>query len=198
MSVASKNIPVALVTGILGLGLGIGGGIVLANFIEKEQKADADPDPDGNLKSMKGPPGMGPMPGGKGMPGGGKGAPKGDGAGGGRGGPGPKAQLTTLVTKLDVLTRKPLAVDLTPEQKKQVQEQLAGIDANDALSDDDAKAKLDAILKLVEGHKATLEAAGFRWPTAGAGGMPPQTPPNPLKVGEGNEHLKSLRSTLGK
>ena len=39
MSIASKKVPIAFVTGLIGLGLGIGGGIVLANFIEKEQKA---------------------------------------------------------------------------------------------------------------------------------------------------------------
>jgi hypothetical protein len=201
MSVASKSVPLAFVTGIIGLGLGIGGGIVLANFIEKEKEAkkkEENPFPDDMraiLSAKGGAPGVGISPRDGKEPG--KGGSKG--AGGGKDGGGffgPKMQLTTLVTKLDVLTKKPLSVELTADQKKQIQEQLAGVENGDTLADAEAQAKLDAIMKLVEGHKAALADAGFRWPAPGRGGFPP--PNNPLKEGEGNEHLKSLRETLGK
>ena len=96
-----------------------------------------------------------------------------------------------------MLTKKPLAIELTADQKAQLRDALAGIESQDTLADADAQAKLDAILKVVDGHRAALEAAGFRWPGPG-GGFPPAPPANPLKEGEGNEHLNSLRTTLGK
>jgi hypothetical protein len=197
MSIASKKVPIAFVTGIVCLGLGIAGGIVAANFIEKETKADnkATDDGGGDPKGAKGEPGGKGGFGGGGKGGGGKG---GGGKGGGKGGGGnpfgPKFQLTTLVTKLDLLTKKPLSVELTPDQKKQIQEQLAGLETADTLSNEEAQAKLDALLKVVEGHRATLEAAGFPWPGAAF----PKLADNPLKEGPGNDHLKSLRTTLGK
>ena len=46
------------------------------------------------------------------------GAPKGGGANS-------KAQLAQLIAKLDTLTAKPLSINLTPEQKKQVREIVA-------------------------------------------------------------------------
>ena len=147
--------------------------------------------------------GMGGMGKGGGMPGGAKGGDKGakgaGGAGGGKGGftPNPKTQLTQLVAKLDTLTKKPLVVELTPDQKKQVKELLADLDGKESLSDDDAKAKYEAILKLVEGNKETFEAAGFRWP-GGAFAPPGDPPANPFKEGEPASRLKSLRETIGK
>ena len=148
------------------------------------------------------PGGMGAMGKGGGMPGGAKGGDKGGakGTGGAKGGftPNPKTQLTQLVAKLDTLTKKPLVVELTLDQKKQVRELLADLDGKDSISDDDAKAKYDAILKLVEGNKETFEAAGFRWP-GGAFAPPGGDPPaNPFKEGEPAIRLKSLRETIGK
>jgi hypothetical protein len=63
------------------------------------------------------------------------------------------------------------------------------------MSDDEAKVKLEAFLKLLESQKETLEAAGFRWP--GAQGAPPSEPrPNPFKGGDAAERLKSLRESM--
>jgi hypothetical protein len=200
MSVASARVPGAVVSGVICLLLGVAGGVVIASFTEfnLNKQAAANPDAGGEATDGGGKGGMPPMAGG-GM-GGGKG-----GGGKGKGGftPSPKAQLTQLVGKLDVLTKKPLAVSLTPDQKKQATEILAGIEAKDALSDDEAKAKLDALLKLVEGQRDTLEAAGYRWPDAGGGrpgggGMGGGPPPNPFKEGEPGAQLKSLQDTLGK
>lgn len=200
MSVASARVPGAVVSGVICLLLGVAGGVVIASFTEfnLNKQAAANPDAGADAKEGGGTGGMTMPPG---MGGGGKG-----GGGKGKGGftPSPKAQLTQLVSKLDVLTKKPLAVTLTPDQKKQAKEVLAGVEAQDVLSDDEAKAKLDALLKLVEGQRETLEAAGYRWPGAGGGGRPggggppPPPPPNPFKEDEPNARLKSLQDTLGK
>jgi hypothetical protein len=211
------NVPAAVVTGIVCLGLGVAAGIVLAEFVtEKHKQAGAAPAP-GEGDDAKGAPGgkgMGMPPGG----GGGGGGGKGGGKGGKGGGPNPRTQLAQLVNKLDTLTAKPLSVQLTPDQKQQVKEQLAGLDAKDELGEEEAKAKLDALLKVVEGQKDTLVAAGYFWPGGGGGGPPgggggggfggggpPGGPPgggnpnaNPFKTGQNADHLKSLQTTLGK
>ena len=145
MSVASAKMPAALVSGIVCLMLGVGGGIFLAPFVDIGQKkeatgGEAPAADDGKAKTM--PP---TMPGGKGggMPGakgGGGGMPGAKGGGGGFGGgkgPSPKVQLAQLVTKLETLSKKPLAVELTADQKKDAKAILADIDAKDALSDED-------------------------------------------------------------
>jgi hypothetical protein len=149
------------------------------------------------------------MPGGGGRGGAGGGAPggaRGGGGGGGRGAPSPKAQLATLVSKLDVLTEKPLTVNLSAEQQKQVREQLTGLADADELSDDAAKEKLDKLLDVLKDQKDTFEAAGYRWPGAGNAGGPPggggpgggQQPANPFKGEENSKHLKQLTGRLGK
>ena len=126
---------------------------------------------------------------------------------------------------MDTLTKETLHVDLTPDQKKQLKKELAGLDDADAMTADAANAKLDAILKLLEGHRKTLEAAGYNWPEvavapapkvvlppAPAPGAPPTPPPggppgppmgappptpNSFKAGPNADHLKSLRNVLG-
>lgn len=210
MSVATSKVPTVIVSSFVCLLLGVGIGVaVMGTMGDKfNRPANATPDAgaaaaDPNAGDGKGvPAGMPPMGGMAGA----KGGAKGGGMGGMGRGPSAKTQLAQLVSKLDVLTKKPLAVQLTAEQKQQAKEILAGIDEKDDLSDEDAKAKLDALLKLVEGQKETLEAAGYRWPGApggggfgggapgGPGGGPP--PPNPFKAGDNGERLKSLRGTL--
>lgn len=209
MSVASARVPAAAVSGIICLMLGIAGGVVIGGLanVRVDNQAAANPDNGGETKEGgKGGP-MAGMGGGKG--GGMKGGGKGGGGKGGFGGPSPKVQLAQLVGKLDVLTRTPLSVQLTPDQKTQMKEVLAGLDAKDELTDEEAKAKLDALLKVVEGQKETLIEAGYRWPSAGGGGGgfgggppgaggPPQQPPNPFKEGERAKQLKSLEARVAK
>ncbi len=150
------------------------------------------------------------------------GAPKAKGAGGGGGGQNPKTQLAQLITKLDLLATKSLAIDLTPEQKQTIQEKLAGLDEESELSADVAKARLDALVGIItKDQRAMLESTGFRFPTVGGGrggqggggggGRGGQgggggglggggqargggDVPNPFKDGANNEHLKSLRA----
>jgi hypothetical protein len=126
----------------------------------------------------------------------GRGGPGGGGPGG-RGGFGgmrdnPKIQLANLVAKLDDLTRKPLEVKLTEDQKKRVREQLKGLDEQKELTDDDAKKRLDALLEIVKDQSETLKSAGYPWPGEGRGRDNQPPAPNPFQAGKNNEHLKSL------
>ncbi len=110
-------------------------------------------------------------------------------------GPTSKSQLAAFVAKLDVLTRKPLTVKLTTDQKAKVREQLEGLEDKEELSEEDAKKTLNALLEIVKENKETLEAAGYRWP--GQGGTPPPSDiPNPFKEKGDGDHLKSLRGQL--
>ena len=148
----------------------------------------------GKMAAMMGKGGMG--GGGMGKGGMGKG-----GMGGGMGGGGaqPKAQLAGLVDKLDLLTAKPLAIQLTDEQRAKIAEQLKGLDQAKELTDEEAKKKLDALTETLKPYRETLEAAGYRWPGAGGGGgRQPPPPPNPFMEEKNNKHLKDLQDRLTK
>jgi hypothetical protein len=212
MAFFQAKVPAALASGLICLFVGGGLGAAIVGYSQaKPEQAEAAPaEEDGKGANSKGPNDKG----GKG----GKGNKKGMGGmgGGGQRGPSAKAQLGQLVQKLDVLTKQSLHVELTPDQKKQVKEALAGLGAKREVSDDEAKAKLDALLKALEGQRETLTEAGYRWPSGGApgggGGAPtrsptetppfPPTPPappqNPFAGGDGAKHLKSLEATLSK
>jgi hypothetical protein len=161
----------------------------------------------------EGPPagGMGPPPG-MGKDGGagpklGGGAGKGKGGGNPKGGfgggpPGPRVQLVSLVNALDTLVDRPVALALTADDKKAIAAQLDGLDATGEIKDEDAKARLDAILKVVEKDRKALEAVGYRWPSPYAMGPPkggfPKDSPNPFAEGQNKEKLKSLQERLDK
>jgi hypothetical protein len=123
------------------------------------------------------------------------------GMGGGMGGGGaqPKAQLAGLVDKLDLLTARPLAIQLTDEQRAKIAEQLKGLDEAKDLTDEEAKKRLDALMETLKPYRETLEAAGYRWPGAGGGGgQQPPPPPNPFMEEKNNKHLKELQERLTK
>jgi len=138
---------------------------------------------------------------GGGMMGGGGGMMGGGGmAGGGTSGrpPGAASQLTSLVAKLDLLTAKPLAINLTDAQKEKVRKQLQGLRKSDMLNENDARKKVDALQDILKDHKDALTAVGYRWPGQGGrsgGGM---KPPNPFKADEDGKHLKALEDRLAK
>jgi hypothetical protein len=196
MSVASANVPLAIVSGIVCLAVGVGAGAL--GMVTFGYKSKTPPEVSG--EGMPPPPSI-PVPGGGGM-GGGKGGGKGKGGGGGPGGaaagrgPSPKAQLTALVAKLDQLTQKPLTVELTPDQKKAAHDALKGLADADDLSDDDAKKRLDDLLALLKDKKETLEAAGYRWPGDAPPPPRPGGPPNPFKEDANAGHLKALDARL--
>jgi len=198
------KVPAIIATGIICLALGVGVGAVgMANIEFLLPKP-----PTGNNDMAGGPPSTSPddmrapggprgpfMPPGGGPPGGG--FPGGGPPGGGRG-PNPKNQLASLVTKLDQLTEKPLAITLTTEQQAKLSEQLKGIDEKSALTDEDAKKCLDAVLEIVQGDRDTLETAGFRWPGEGGGPRPPSNAPNPFTEPDNGKHLKALKERVTK
>lgn len=192
----------ALFLGIVGgFGAGVGLGVVGMGFLGyhwEPQTAEGDPR---EALARNAPPGMpGGMMGG-GMPGGmmgGGGMPPGMGGGGRGRGPNSKNQLASLIAKLDVLTHKPLAVHLNPEQKAEVRKQLKDLDAKEELSDDEAKTRLTALLEILKDHKKTLEDAGYRLPGGGGGGRGQRPPdaPNPFKEDGNAQHLKALNDLL--
>ena len=64
------------------------------------------------------------------------------------------------------------------------------------LTEEEAKAKLDALAAELKDYKSTLEAAGYRWP-GDAAPQPPASTGNPFKEQAG-QHLKALQERLAK
>jgi hypothetical protein len=136
----------------------------------------------------------------------GKGSPKGKGGFGGFGAPpSPRMQLASLVTALDTIVDKPVTVNLSPEDRAAIAKQLEGLDTASEIKDDDAKAKLEAIQKVLEKDRKALETVGYRWATDGKGGAPKgkggfgkDPPPNPFKEGTAAAQLKALLERLNK
>lgn len=196
------------IVGGVGAGAALGVAIVLAMIaLNVQMDRDYAGGGDGTSAAGGGPPGMG--KGGMGKGGMGKGGMGKGGMGkGGMGkggmakggaGPSPQTQLATLVSKLDLLTHKPLAVSLDTEQKKKMRESLDKLDSEKSLSDEQARAKLDDLRKiLTEEQRKTLGDAGFRWPAQGgaAPGAATEAPPNPFSDGENKDHLKSLLAEM--
>jgi hypothetical protein len=206
---AAVRVPASLAAALAAFAAGLGVGVILLTGFgyhwEKKDNAPSDPSAMGDGGGGGGG-GGGPMMMRMGMPDGGGQPGRGGRGGRGGGGPSPKVQLANLVDKLDVLTRKPLAVDLEGDKKKKVLEQLRGLGEKDELTDEEAGAKLEALLKVLEGDRATLEAVGYNWPgapPAGRGGGrgrggPPPVPPNPFKQENNREHLEALQKRLEK
>jgi hypothetical protein len=201
--VAQGQVPAVISVGIIAfvLGAGLGAfGMFYLKFDPKTQDArivsDADPG-----AVAKGPPGGMKGGGGGGGPPGGKGK-----AGGPPGGMGrdmlsgmaanPKAQLVSLVGKLDALTTKPLSITLSDDQRTKLAELLKSLEPEEDMNDEEARRRLDDMLKIFEpGQKETLEAAGF-----GGAQMPRpvDASANPFAGGDSKEHLKKLSERLNK
>lgn len=206
------KVPAIIACSLISLILGAGSGMLgMAYFGHYKLPHVTNKEGDAQAPEGKGPPGMPGMPPGMpgmppGMPGmppgmpGMPGMPPGMGKKGGRG-PSAKMQLASLVTKLDVLTEKPLTVRLNSEQRAKVLEQLKGLEEMEELNDEQAKQRLDAVLKIVQEDRKALEAAGFRWPGeqkgGGFGGFGPP-PANPFTVEQNAERLDALRKRLEK
>jgi hypothetical protein len=199
MSPAVK-IPLVVATGIIclavGLGLGALGMTCFGYSWEKPPVGEKQKGPPPTMDPNRGGfPGMGNP--GQGFPGGGN--PGQGNPGFGNRGASAKNQLVNLVTKLDLLTRKPLTISLKEDQQEELRKTLHGLDKLDELSTEEAQKRLSTVLAIVEKDKETLEAAGYRWPGQGGGGFrPPADTPNPFKDDEKNgTHLKSLQERLG-
>jgi hypothetical protein len=197
--IARMKIPAIFIGVVGGLGAGAGLGVLAMAFYgyhwEKQEDPEAASLPPGPRRPMM-PPGAGPGGGPPNMTG--RSGPPSNAGGGGRGrGPNSKSQLASLITKLDLLTHHSLAVTLNGEQKEKVRQQIAKLDDEDELSEDDAKVRLVDLLEVLMDQRRTLESAGYRWPgQGGCNGRPPTSPPNPFREAENGKHLKSLRDQL--
>jgi hypothetical protein len=183
------RVPAIVVVGLSGVAVGAGAGILLmAGF----GYYVTPPEPPANPPVIKGPAAPAPMPG--------KGGGKGGFAGKGGGGKGPsaRAQLASLVTKLDQLTGKGLQLSLNDKERVAVREQLQGLTDKENLDDADARKRLDSVLEALKDHRDTLEAAGYRWPGQGGGGKGGgKDAANPFREEKTGERLKALELRLG-
>jgi hypothetical protein len=192
------KVPGVAVSGVGGMALGLALGIIwLAGFGYKP----GGPPPvstDENQAKLNAAPG--------GIPGGGAPKAKGGGMpkGGGGGGPSSKTQLVRLVNALDTLVDRPVTLTLSADDKAKIAEQLKGLDAAAEVKDDDAKARLEAILTILEKDRKALESVGYNWPGGQGGGGPkggfgpPKDLPNPFADGAPKDKLKSLQERLEK
>lgn len=204
LPVKKLKIPGVLTAAVGGLALGLATGVVwLAGFGYKPNPDDqpSAESKDGDSPALKamakggGPKGGGAPKGGGGPKGGFGGAP-----------PNPRVQLVGLVNTLDRLVDQPVALNLTADDRSTIATQLKGLDQAGSISEDDAKARLEAILKVVEKDRKALEAIGYRWPSpdgkgppkGGFGGPPPKDSPNPFREEPNTDHLKSLQGRLEK
>jgi hypothetical protein len=192
------NVLTAVGAGALGLAVGV---VWMAGFGYSMNGPESTPSGEvPTPKDAAGPAAAAKTKGGQGKGGFAKGgAPK-----GGNNPPTPRTQLASLVTTLDTLVDRPITLTLTPEDRAAIAERLKGLDAADEIKEDDAKARLEAILKVLEKDRKALEAVGYRWPSPDAKGPPkggfggPKDSPNPFSGGTAKEHLKSLQERLEK
>ena len=211
---AKKDVTIWLASGAIGILLGAAASAAIVRGMGYEVVVKAQPIPveaTGTPATTGAAPAMG-MPGGGG---GGMGSGMGGGGGGmggmmgmmggGMGGqPQPKRQLTTLVRKLELLTGD-IAIALTPEQTKAVQTALDELSAVEKMTDDEAKARYEKLLALLdEKQQAKQEAIGLPFRRGGGGGMgggmgggaPPDPEANPFADEANANALKSLRARL--
>lgn len=206
LPIGKVKMPAVMTAGFGGLISGIALGVIFMvgfgyrpfapeppNFGPGEQTGD-------QTTPTPGPGGKGKGPGGPGMPG--KKGPGGGGAAQG-GSPSSKMQLSSLVNALDTVVDKPVTVTLSPEDRVAIAKQLEGLGAAGEISEDDAKARLEAIHKILEKDRKAMETVGYNWSGQAKGGFGKgnfgkDPPANPFKEGPASEHLKSLMGRLKK
>jgi len=199
--------------GLIGLLVGAGGAAAAVQYLGYDlvkatptgyitRDPSAGPDPTLGATS---PPGGG-APGGGGPGAGSPGGGGGFGGGGFGGGPSPKAQLTTLVRKIDLLTGD-IALTLTSEQSASVAELLQRIAAQEAMTNEQATALREELLALLtDEQKAKQDAIGIPFRRGGGSGGPGGPgggspgggeEANPFQDGENANAIKSLLGRLG-
>jgi hypothetical protein len=196
LPIGKMKIPAVITTAFAALGAGVAIGVIfMAGFGYKPNtpEADAAPVGDGTGEPKNAGPAMAKGKGGA--------APKGK--GGPAAPPSSKVQLARLVTALDSVVDKPVTVTLSPEDRAAIAKQLEGLETATEIKEDDAKARLEAIQKILEKDRKALETVGYNWagePKAGGGkgGFGKDPPPNPFKEGSAAERLKSLMERLAK
>ncbi len=171
-----------LAAAILGVLLGAAGSFAAARLAGYEtiKPPPAMPAPDAEAAARTtgpdvdegGPPGG--MPGSKGGKKGGKGGAPGKGGGmpgmgGGAFAPTPKRELTTLVRKLELLTGD-IKISFSPSQAAAIADCLKDVEKADSMSDDEAKAKHEKLLGLLDdGQKSRVAAIELPRPPRGGG-----------------------------
>ena len=108
--------------------------------------------------------------------------------------------MTDLVRKITLLTGD-IRISLSPEQAATLATALKDIEKPETMSDDEAKAKHEALLALLDdSQKAQLEAIGLpRGPRPGGGGgssEPPAEDANPFGDEASSAALETLRQRL--
>ncbi len=227
MSMANPSVPTIVSTGLICLVLGAGAGVAVTQAFgpfdfsgkQKDEPTPADPSVDNSSEGKAkrqpmvagmgggggGGEGKGKGKGGFGMGGGMMGGGMGKGGGMMGGGMGksdlsstPRYQLANLVTVINKLTDKPLAITLTDDQKAQLAEQLANLDTAESINDADARKRLEAILEILKADRATLESFGIRFPGRDLDKRPTITMPNPFADAKYGKSLTELMSRLSK
>jgi hypothetical protein len=173
----SNSVPGWIASGLLGLALGAGGGVLGMQIYSKQTPAPAvSPAGAAGAPAAGAPAGMAPG----GMPGMGGGGPPmmgmggmGGGMGGmmGGGGGGGKFALTSLVGRLELLSRPDLKlrVELNEEQAKAIAAKLAELDKAEKMTGDEAQEALDALeAVLTPEQKEVVNTIGL--PRGGRGG----------------------------
>jgi hypothetical protein len=120
------------------------------------------------------------------FPGSGKGMFPGGGFPGKKGGFGPPAsarsELALLVTKLEILTDKPLRLEMTRDEQIKVAQLLQGLDKQEQLTEEDASRRLKMIQEILKGRDELLRAVGA--PMPGVTAQPPFDDPNPFATND--------------
>lgn len=192
-----KTIAVWLAAGLIGILLGSAGtlGALRLSGYRQVNLSLAAASPTGDAAAPAGKSAPSGSMGGMGAGMGGMGVGMGGGMGGG---PNPKRDLTTLVRKIDLLTSE-IGIKLNQEQGASLAAALADVEKAQEMSDDDAKAKQDAIMALLDdAQKSQLDAIGLPRPPRGPGGGSPggpakQAPANPFQDETAGKSLQSLR-----
>ncbi|MGI8982093.1 MAG: hypothetical protein ACR2FY_22920 [Pirellulaceae bacterium] len=156
---ASQSVPAWIASGILGLALGAGA-MFLGLQLYEETVATTDAAGGGAAPPVAG--GGAPMMGMGGMGGGGMG-----------GGGGGKRNLTSLVGKLELLSRAELKlqIELDADQAKKVAGKLAEIDKAEKMTAEEAQSHLDALEALLTAEqKTTLGLISLPFGRQGGGG----------------------------
>ena len=191
-----------LMSGVVGVLLGAAGAAASVQLLGFQVTEIPKKEPAGEASTST-PPAMG---GGGGMMGGAGGPPgggmmgMGGGGGGGFGGPRPKQQLTNLVRKLELLTGD-VALTLTAEQQPEVAKRLDALAELKTLTDDEAEAKYNDLLSLLDdAQKAKQDAIGLPFRRGGGGGFGGGTQPppdaNPFESEQNANALQTLRDRV--